>query len=76
MKALAIGETLEIIDKLDSEQNLEIFSDPESMLKGISNTSIMNNTSYITQIFEDKIERLESRGGKHKILLDLRALWS
>jgi hypothetical protein len=37
-EALAIGETLEIIEKIDSEQNV-IFSDMSSMLKGISNLS-------------------------------------
>jgi hypothetical protein len=62
VEALAIGETLEIIEKIDSEQNLMIFSDLASMLKGISNPSTMNNTSHITQVLKDKIERLESRG--------------
>jgi hypothetical protein len=32
-KALAIGETLEIFDKIDYEQNFVIFSDSESVLK-------------------------------------------
>jgi hypothetical protein len=32
------------------------------MLKGISNSSIMNDTSHITQMLKDKIERLESQG--------------
>jgi hypothetical protein len=32
------------------------------VLKGISHTSAMNNTSHITQRLKDKIERLESRG--------------
>jgi hypothetical protein len=32
----AIGETLEIIEKIGSEQNCMIFSDLESVLKGIS----------------------------------------
>jgi hypothetical protein len=36
-EALTIGETLEIIGKIDSEQNVMIFTDSESMLKGISN---------------------------------------
>jgi hypothetical protein len=40
-EALAIGDTLEIIEKIDSEQNFVIFSDSESVLKGISNTSTM-----------------------------------
>jgi ribonuclease HI len=38
------------------------FSCLESVLKGISNTCTMNNTSHITQILRDKIERLKSRG--------------
>jgi ribonuclease HI len=61
-EALAIGETLEIVEKSDSEQNFVILSDSASVLKGIGDTSAMNNTSHITQI-KDKIERLES-GGK------------
>jgi hypothetical protein len=32
------------------------------MLKGISISSTMNNTSHITQMLRDKIERLELRG--------------
>jgi hypothetical protein len=59
-EALAIGETLEIVDKIDSEQNFMIFSDSASVLQGISNPSTMNNTSHITQMLKDKIERLES----------------
>jgi hypothetical protein len=61
-EALTIWETLEIIEKIDSEQNFVIFSYSESVLKGINNTSTMNNTSHITQMLKDKIERLESRG--------------
>jgi hypothetical protein len=61
-EALPIGETLEIIEKIDSEQNFMIFSDSASVLKGISNSSTMNNTSHITQTLKDIIERLESRG--------------
>jgi ribonuclease HI len=64
VEALAIGETLEIIKKIDSEQNFVIFSDSGSVLNGISNTSTMNNTSDITQMLKDKIERLKSRGEK------------
>jgi ribonuclease HI len=60
-EALAIGETLEIIEKIDSEQNFTIFSDSVSVLKGISNSSKMNNTSHITQMLKNQIERLESR---------------
>jgi hypothetical protein len=75
VEALAIGETLEIFDKIDSEQNFMIFSDSVSMLQGISNSCTMNNTSYITQMLKDKIERLELRE-KNPILLDPRALWS
>jgi hypothetical protein len=37
-------------------------SDSASVLKDISNSSTINNTSHITQILKDKIERLESRG--------------
>jgi hypothetical protein len=64
-EALAIGETLEIIEKIDSEQNFMIFWDSASVLKGIST---MNNTWHSTQMLKDKIERLESRG-KDPILL-------
>jgi hypothetical protein len=53
---LAIGEILEIIGKIHSEQNFVNFSDSESVLKGISNTSTMNNTSHITQMLKDKID--------------------
>jgi hypothetical protein len=42
-----------------------MFSDPESVLKGINNTSSMNNTSHITQMLQDKIERLESCGKEY-----------
>jgi hypothetical protein len=59
-EALAIGETLEIIAKIDPDQNFMIFSDSASMLKGISSSSTMNNTSHISQMLKDKIERLES----------------
>jgi predicted RecB family nuclease len=48
-EALATAETLEIIEKVDSEQNFVIFSDSESVLQGIS------NTLHITQVFKDKI---------------------
>jgi hypothetical protein len=41
-----------------------IFSDSESVLKGICKTSTMNKTSGITQMLKDKIERLESRKKK------------
>jgi ribonuclease HI len=44
-----------------------IFLDLESVLKGISNTSTINNTSHINQILNDKIDRLESRGGKIQV---------
>jgi hypothetical protein len=63
-EALAIGETLEIIGKIDLDQNFVIFSDSKSMLKEINNTSTMNNTLHITQMLKDKIERPELRGGK------------
>jgi hypothetical protein len=60
-EALAIGETLEIIDKIDSEQNFMIFSDTASVLQGISNSGTVNNTSHITQMLKGKLERLDSR---------------
>jgi ribonuclease HI len=60
--ALADGETLEIIEKIDSKQNFMISSDSASVLKRISNFSKMNNTSHIIQMLKDKIERLELRG--------------
>jgi hypothetical protein len=72
VEALAIGETLEIINKIDSEQNFVILSNSESVLKGISNTFAVNSTLHITQMLKDKIERLESRA----ILLDPGPLWS
>jgi hypothetical protein len=62
--ALAIGETLEIIYKIHSEQNVVIFSDSESVPKEISDTSTMENTSHIPQMLRDKTERLESRWKK------------
>jgi hypothetical protein len=40
-EALAIGESLYIMRKIDSEQNFMIFPDWESVLKGVSNTSTM-----------------------------------
>jgi hypothetical protein len=61
-EALEIGETLEIIEKIHSEQNFMIFSDSASVLKGISNSSTMKNTSQITQMLKDKIERWQLRG--------------
>jgi hypothetical protein len=59
VEALAIGETVEIIEKIYSEQKFMIFSDPVSVLKCISNSSKMNNISQIIQMLKDKIERLE-----------------
>jgi hypothetical protein len=67
-KAIAIYETLVIIEKIDSERNFMIFSGSASMLKGFSNSSTMNNTSHFTQMLKVKIERLEL-GGKFSILL-------
>jgi hypothetical protein len=61
-EALTIGETIEIIEKIDSEQNFMIFSYSASVLKGISNSSTMSNTSHVTQMLKDKIENLGSRG--------------
>jgi hypothetical protein len=58
-EALASGE---IIEKINSEQNFEIFSDTESVLKGTSNTYTMNKSSHITPLLKDKIERVELRG--------------
>jgi hypothetical protein len=64
-EALAIGETLEIIEKkIDSEQNFMIFLDSAIELEGISNSSTMNNISHSSQMLKDKIETLESRGKK------------
>jgi hypothetical protein len=54
-EALAIGETVEMIEKIDSEQNFMIFSVSASVLKSISNSSTMNSTSHITQMLKDKI---------------------
>jgi hypothetical protein len=59
VEALAIGETLEIIKKIYSEQNFVIFLDSESVLIGISNTSTMNNTLHTTEMLKDKTERLK-----------------
>jgi hypothetical protein len=59
-EALAIGETLGIVRKIDCEQNFVIFPDSESALKGISNTTTMNSTSHVTLMLKDKIERLQS----------------
>jgi hypothetical protein len=47
-ETLAMGETLEIIEKIDSEQNIMIFSNSASVLQSISNSCTMNNTSHIT----------------------------
>jgi hypothetical protein len=52
-EALAIGETLEIIANIDSEQNFLMISDSTSVLQGISNSSTMNNTSHITHMLKD-----------------------
>jgi hypothetical protein len=57
-EALAIGDRLDIMEKIDSKQTFVIFSDTESVLQGIS------NTSHIIQMLKDKIERLKSRGEK------------
>jgi hypothetical protein len=60
VESSAIGETLEIIEKIDSEQFFMIFLDLESVLKRISNTSTVNKTLHITQLLKDEVERLES----------------
>jgi hypothetical protein len=73
-EALAIGETLEIIEKINSEQIFMIFLESESVLKGISNISTMNKTLHITQMLKDEIERLESQWERDPILLDLGEL--
>jgi hypothetical protein len=73
--ALAVGETIDVIEKIDSEQNFVIFSDSEGVIKGIGNASRACITSHITQMLKDKIERPESRG-KTLIFMDPRALWS
>jgi hypothetical protein len=52
-EALAIGETLEITEKIDSEQTFTIFSDSASVLKGISNSPTMRNSLHITQMLKD-----------------------
>jgi hypothetical protein len=59
-EALAIGETLEIVEKIDSGQNFVFFSDSGLVLKCICNTPTMSNTPHITQMLKDKIERPES----------------
>jgi NTP pyrophosphatase (non-canonical NTP hydrolase) len=56
------AEALEIIEKIDSEQNFTVFSDSATVLKSISNSCTVSNTSHITQMLEDKTERPESRG--------------
>jgi hypothetical protein len=58
--SIPTGETPEIIDKIDSEQNFMIFSNSASVLQGISNSCTMNNTSHITQMLKDKTETQES----------------
>jgi hypothetical protein len=64
-EALAISETLEIIEKTDLKQNFMIFLDAECVLNGICNAStIMNTTSHSAQMLTDKIEILESRDEK------------
>jgi hypothetical protein len=63
-ETLAIGETQEILGKVKSEQNFMIFFDSESMLKRISISTTMNNTSHIVKMLKHKIEGQESRGKK------------
>jgi hypothetical protein len=65
VEALAICETLVVIEKIESEQNIMIFSDSESVLKGIRNKYTTNNASHIAKMLKDKIESLESRGKKY-----------
>jgi hypothetical protein len=74
-EALAICETLQIIEKNRLGANFMIFSDSVSVLKGISNSSTMRNTSHITQMLKGEIGRLESRG-KNSNLMDPGALGS
>jgi hypothetical protein len=59
-EAQTIGETLEIIGKINSEQNFTFVSDSVGVSKGISNSSAVNNTSHITQMLK----------GNNLILLD------
>jgi hypothetical protein len=59
---------------MELKENVMIFSDLESVLKGINNSSTMNSTSRITQTLEDKIDW--NREGKNPIILDRRALWT
>jgi hypothetical protein len=63
-EAPASGETLEIIEKIDSEQNFMIFSDSASVLKSISNSSKMNNASPILHMLKEKIERSNFTGSR------------
>jgi hypothetical protein len=58
-EALAIGETLQIIDRTDSQQNFMIFSDSESLLTGISDLYNEQHIAHIRLMLKDKIERLE-----------------
>jgi ribonuclease HI len=55
-EALAIGKRLEIIKKTELDQNFLISSDSESVLKGIRNTSTVNNKAHITHMIKDKID--------------------
>jgi hypothetical protein len=74
VEALAIGKTLEIIEKIDLEQNFMMFLDSASILKGTSNSSAVKNTSHITQMLKDKIDW--NCEDKNPVLLYLRALQS
>jgi ribonuclease HI len=63
-EALATAETLDIIGKIESEQNFMIFLDSASMLQSIGNPTIISNTSHIAHMLKDKIDRLESQQKK------------
>jgi hypothetical protein len=41
--------------KIDSEQNFTIFSDPESVLKGNTNTSALNSTLHVVLTLTDNM---------------------
>jgi hypothetical protein len=75
-EALAIGETLEIIEKIDSKQNFMIFSGSASVLKGISNSSKLNNTSHIIQMLKRSNRETGIARKNNQISLDPGALRS
>jgi hypothetical protein len=54
-EALEIGKTKELVEEIGSEKNFVIFSDSESVLKGVSDIPTMNNTSHNIQMLKEKI---------------------